>query len=480
MLKRWLQFAVLLVGILILSPALAQLPPKPPLPGKPPEALLLLQKLLGAKVADLDQAVRGMSAYPKRTRNAILDLAKAAEKNPTLLADLAKLRTEPAAAIDQYLTTKLDAETRQAAAIVLVEAPDSIAQLQERPDLAKLVGAAWSTPPGRDLITSALDGAGAAQEKARSGAADRWTARLKADPKLMQQYAKLLEDYTARNAGDKVDDSWKSYGYGTYKTQDSYVVEDVPSSEVINYALALGSQYQAVVAALIQQYLSGTNQDDYNAAVGGWYANNGSSIPASTRESNSDYYELLRELADLAQAAYANYNSGSDSGTGSSGGSGDGTGGYSNGYGDSYGSSAEANAASRLLAFNLNQYPKLANWKEKNPAPKLGALNDLPRLKDNPGSKPPAELGPNSKNPFADLMKNTPQDARARPMPAQAQNPFKLAAQTPKPNVNPKPTGAPQQLMRGNPPIGNQLGRAQGQMGSAFKPPRGGGGPRPK
>lgn len=480
MLNRWLPFAVQLLGLAILSPAAAQLPPKPPLPGKPPEALLLLQKLLGAKVADLDQAVRGMSAYPKRTRNAILDLAKAAEKNPTLLADLAKLRTEPAAAIDQYLTTKLDGETRQAAAIVLVEAPDSIARMQERPDLIKPVGAAWSTPPGRDLITAALDGAGAAQEKARSGAADRWTARLKADPKLMQQYTKLLEDYTARTAGDKTDDSWKSYGYGTYKTQDGYVVEDVPSSEVINYALALGAQYQAVVAALIQQYLSGTNQDDYNAAVGGWYANNGSSIPAETRDSNSDYYELLRELADLAQAAYANYSSGSDSGTGSSGsGSGDGSGGYSNGYGDSYGGSADVNAASRLLNANLAQYPKLASWKDKNPAPKLGALNDLPRLKDNPGGKPPVELGPNSKTPFADLMKNTPPDARARPMPVQGQNPFKLAAQTPRPNVGPKPNMAPQQLMRANPPIGHQLGRAQGQMGSAFKPPRGGG-PRPK
>ncbi|MBL8797000.1 MAG: hypothetical protein JNM56_24070, partial [Planctomycetia bacterium] len=342
-------------------------------------------------------------------------------------------------------------------------------------------GGAWSTPPGRDLITTILDGAAAAHAKARSAAADRWAARLKGNPKLMQQYTQLLEDYTHRTAGDTADNTWQSYGYGTYKSKDgSYVVEDVPSTEVIDYALAVGKQYQEVVNALIQQYLSGTNSDDYNAAVGGWYSTYGGTIPESTQQSNSDYYQLLQELAELAQQAYSDYNSGSGTGSGT----GDSGSGYGNGYGDSYdsgsgsgdgGSVDVTNAANRLLNANLNKYPKLADWKNKNPVPKLDGLKDLSRLKDTPLSKPPMEPGPNSKNPFADRLKNTPLDARARPMSPQGQNPFALAAKTPKPNVNPKPPVQPQSLARATPPMGNQLGRAQGMMRSAWRPPAGGG-----
>ena len=484
MLKRCLPFALLVTAIAMIGSVSAQLPPPPP--GKPPDPLAILQKLVGAKGAELDQAVRGVSAYPQRTRNAILDLAKHAEKHPTLLADLAKLRTATPAAVDQYLTSnKYEPELQHAAALVMVEAPETIDQMKARPDLVRIVGVAWSTPPGRDLISAVLEKAHAAQEKARSASADRWASRLKADPKLMQQYVQLLEDYTQRAHEGKTDETWESYGYGVTKSKDGYVVNDVPSTEIINYALALGAQYQAVVSALIQQYLNGTNQDDYNAAVGGWYSTYGGSVPQSTQSSNSDYYALLQELSALAEAAYSNYTGGSGSGYGS--------GGYSNGYGDSYGSGSgdtgsgdgnTVNAVGNIIANNGNQYPKLTDWKAKNPAPKLGSPTDLSRLKDGPLSKPPFDpgKGPNA-NPFTERLKGTPPNQRALPMAQGGQNPFALAAKKPGPNVGGgKPPAGPQQMFRGSPPMGQQLARAQGQMKGAWRPPqgRGPGGPPKK
>ena len=67
------------------------------------------------------------------------------------------------------------------------------------------------------------------------------------------------------------------------------MVNDVPSPEVVNYASAVGSQYPQVATAIIQRFLGGQNQDDFNTAVGGWYAANGDSIPQSARQDNSDY-----------------------------------------------------------------------------------------------------------------------------------------------------------------------------------------------
>jgi hypothetical protein len=478
MLNRFVMLAVLLVGIALIAPSPAQVPPpgKPPLPGKLPDPLTALQKLLGAKAADLDQAIRGVSAYPKRTRNAILDIAKYSEKHTTLVADLARLRTGPAADIDKYLTAnKLEPDLQQAAALVLVEAPETFDRMKERPDLVRLVGVAWSTPPGREPITAVLDAAGAAQEKSRSASADRWATRLKADPKLMQQFTQLLEDYTARtaDANTPLDDSWQSHGYGTYKTKDGYAVTDVPSSEVINYSLAVGPQYPLVANALIQQYFSGTNSDDYNSAVGGWYSANGSSIPDSSRQNNADYYALLQELSQLADALASSYSGSGASNTGT--GSGDGS--YGNGYGDSYGNSGDGNRAGAVVAGNGNQYPKLTNWRGANPAPNLGSVANIPRLPANPTNKPFESGKAPSASPFSDHMKGTPAADRARPTPQASQNPFSVAAKKPAPSTGPKPAG--QQLARATPPMGQQLTRAQGQMHSAWKPPAGGG-PRPK
>jgi hypothetical protein len=355
MLHRFLPLALLVSGVAFIAPVTGQpplppaLPPPPPLPPRPPEAMATLQKLTGAKGAELEQAIRGVAVYPARTRAAILDLASYAQKHPALLADLAKLRGGPAAAIDRYLTSnKYEPELQQAAALVLVEAPEAVERMQERPEMVKIVGVAWSTPPGRDVITAVLNAAAAGQEKRRDAAADRWASRLKADPKLMDQYTQLLDDYTRKTTADdqQPDDTWESYNYGTYKTKDGYVVNDVPSPEVVNYALAVASQYPQVATAIIQQFLGGQNQDDFNAAVGGWYSANGGSIPQSDRQDNSDYYDLLKELAALADAL-AGSGSGSNPGTssGSNSGSDPGTSSGSN-SGSNPGTSSGSNSGS--------------------------------------------------------------------------------------------------------------------------------------
>jgi hypothetical protein len=477
MVHRCLPLALLIAGFAFTglsaqSPLPGKPPDKPPLPGKPPpEAVAALIKLTGAKAADLHQAVRGVCVYPGRTRHAILDLAKYAEKYPKLLADLTKLRTGSAEAIDRYLTSnKYEPELQQAAAIVLVEAPETVERMQERPDLVRIVGIAWSTPPGRDLISAVLDTAASNQEKIRTAAADRWASRLKADPALMKQFIQLLEDYTRRTtaADQQPDDTWQSYGYGAYKTKDGYVVNDVPSQEVVSYALAVGPQYNAVADALIQQYLSGQNQDDFNTAVGGWYTANGDLIPQSSRQNNSDYYDLLKELAALADA----YNA-SGSGTGDGSGSGDGS-------GNNSGNTASGNTVNNFLTAKPSDFPKLAEWAKKNPGPKLGQPSDLTRLKDGPGSGKPPIFGKDnpakpSASPFADRLKATPANDRARPMPQGAKNPFSIAARAPV--GAPKLSGHPQQLFRANPSMGHQLSRAPVQMQTAWRPQGGG---RPK
>src|SRR5262249_4232689 len=157
--------------------------------------------------------------------------------------------------------------------------------------------------------------------------------------------------------GQEPDDTWQSYGYGIYKSKDGYVVNDVPSADVVNYILAVGPQYLAVANAVIQQYLDGQKQADFNDAVGAWYNTNGSSIPQSASQSNSDYYALLQELGNLNNALSQ------QSGSGNSGSSGSDS--------DNSGSSG-AGAPGAFLKANRARYPKLSNWQAKNPAPKRG------------------------------------------------------------------------------------------------------------
>lgn len=457
------------------------------------EAVAALVKLTGARAGELAQAIRGVSAYPRRTREAILDVAQYSLKHRTLLADLARLRTEPDGDVDRALTTGgYEPDLQRAAALVLVEAPDTIDKMRERPELVRVVGEAWAAPPGRVLISGLLDAAAASQEKTRDVAADRWAGRLKADPKLKEQYIHLLRDYTHRvHADEHRDETLKSYHYGTYLTKDGAVVEDVPSPEVVNYALAVGPQYQAVAAALIRQYLDGANQDDYNAAVGGWYAANGESIPQSARQENSDYYALLQELAQLANTLASNASgtstgsdggtsTGSDGGT-SSGSDGSGTSAYGgavgvNSYGDSYQVGAAGTAASRLLAANAERFPKLADWAAKNPPPR-GLPTDFTRLKPpfEPKELPKLPFEPPQgapRQPFSDLMKATGPGERARTLPQAAANPFHVAG-LPKAMPNPPASGSPQQVLRGAPSLGSQLSRAPMRMGGAWSPPRG-------
>ena len=475
MLHRCSSLALLLTGFALLAPVLGQppLPPKPPGLTGSPDPLAALQKLTGAKRAELDQAVRGVAVYPAQTRAAILDLAQYSQKHPDLLKELAKLRNDSPEAIDRYLTSnKLEPALQEAAARVLVEAPETVEKMQERPDLVAIVGLAWSTPPGKKLISTVLDLAAASQEKTRNNSADRWARRLQADPKRMQQFVQLLEEFTQKTtpAGQQPDNTWQSYGYGFYKSKDGYVVNDVPSPDVVNYILAVGPQYLVVANAVIQQYLDGQNQADFNDAVGGWYNTNGSSIPQSTSQSDSDYYALLQELGNLANALTQ------QSGSGNSGSSGSDS-------GNSGSSGAGAPGAS--LNANRARYPKLSNWQAKNPAPKLGSPANLTRLQDGPrpdaGKTPFDPLGKKgptktpSASPFSDRMKATPPGARARPTPHAGQNPFKIASR-PK-GAAPKPSGAPKQLVRGSPSLGHQLTRAPRQMSAAWRPR--GGGPRP-
>jgi len=459
----------------------------------PPDPIPELTKITGAKKAELDQAIRGLAAFPSRTREAILDLAQYSEEHPTLLAELARHRKDSPEDLDKYLNgSKYEPELQWAAAVVLVEAPDTIDRMRETPELVRVVGKAWSTPPGRVLISTILDASATKQDTARNTAADRWSARLKDDPKAMQQYTQLVEDYTQRVHGgdEKADATWKTYHYGIHKDSAGYVVTDVPSTEVINYALAEGTKYQALVAALLQQYFNGANQDSYNAAVGGWYSANGDAIPQSTRDDNSAYYALLQELSQLAQALaqYASENSSGDTGSGS----GDGSGSGSNGYGDSYSSYPEVNAAAAYVAANAARYPRLTDWRAKNPAPKLGSPADqllpkdglpkdpFPKLpKDDfpklPKDKPPLDpIKKPTKTPFSDQLKNIPPADRARPAP-EMQNPFDVAKLKPQPMG--KQPEIPHNLFRGAPSIGQQMTRAPMQMRSAWSPPRGG--PRP-
>jgi hypothetical protein len=73
MLHRSSSLALLIAGFALLAPVVAQ-PPLPPKPFKPPgstgwpDPLAALQKLTGAKRAELDQAVRGVAVYPAQTR----------------------------------------------------------------------------------------------------------------------------------------------------------------------------------------------------------------------------------------------------------------------------------------------------------------------------------------------------------------------------------------------------------------------------
>ena len=129
MLHHCLSLALLFTGFALLAPVVAQppLPPKPPGLTGSPDPLAALQKLTGAKRAELDQAVRGVAVYPAQTRAAILDLAQYSQKHPDLLKELAKLRNDSPEAIDRYLTSnKLEPALQQAAARVLVEAPETI------------------------------------------------------------------------------------------------------------------------------------------------------------------------------------------------------------------------------------------------------------------------------------------------------------------------------------------------------------------
>jgi hypothetical protein len=521
MLHHFLPLALLVSGIALIAPATGQppLPAKPPLPPKPPgltgspDPLAALQKLTGAKRAELDQAVRGVAVYPAQTRAAILDLAQYSQEHPGLLKELAKLRNDSPEAIDRYLTSnKLEPALQEAAARVLVEAPETVEKLQERPDLVAIVGLAWSTPPGKKLISTVLDLAAASQEKTRNNSADRWASRLKADPKLMQQFVQLLEEFTQKTtpAGQQPDNIWQSYGYGIYKSQDGYVVNDVPSADVVNYILAVGPQYPAASNAVIQQYLDGQNQADFNDAVGGWYNTNSSSIPQSASQSDSDYYALLQELGNLANALTQQSGSGnsgnSGSGSGDSGSSGSDSGnsgssgsdsgnsgssgsdsGNSGSSGSDSGNSGSSGAGAPGASLNSNRarYPKLSNWQAKNPAPKLGSPANLTRLQNGPrpdaGKTPFDRLGNKgptktpSASPFSDRMKVTPPGARARPTPHAGQNPFQIASR-PK-GAAPKPSGAPKQLVRGSPSLGHQLTRAPRQMSATWRPH--GGGPRP-
>ena len=485
MLHRCSLLALLLTGFALLAPVLGQppLPPKPPGLTGSPDPLAALQKLTGAKRAELDQAVRGVAVYPAQTRAAILDLAQYSQKHPDLLKELAKLRNDSPEAIDRYLTSnKLEPALQEAAARILVEAPETVEKLQERPDLVAIVGLAWSTPPGKKLISTVLDLAAASQEKTRNNSADRWARRLQADPKRMQQFVQLLEEFTQKTtpAGQQPDNTWQSYGYGIYKSKDGYVVDDVPSPDVVNYILAVGPQYLAVANAVIQQYLDGQNQADFNDAVGGWYNTNGSSIPKSASQSDSDYYALLQELGNLANALTQ------QSGSGNSGSSGSDSGNNGSSGGDSGNSgSSGAGAPGASLNANRARYPKLSNWQAKNPAPKLGSPANLKRLQDGPrpdaGKTPFDPLGKKgptktpSASPFSDRMKATPPGARARPTPHAGQNPFKIASR-PK-GAAPKLSGAPKQLVRGSPSLGHQLTRAPQQMSATWRPR--GGGPRP-
>jgi hypothetical protein len=461
----------------------------------------------------LDQAVRGVAVYPAQTRAAILDLAQHSQKHPDLLKELAKLRNDSPEAIDRYLTSnKLEPTLQQAAARVLVEAPETVEKMQERPDLVAIVGLAWSTPPGKKLISTVLDLAAASQEKTRNNSADRWARRLQADPKLMRQFVQLLEEFTQKttSAGQQPDNTWQSYGYGIYKSKDDYVVNDVPSPDVVNYILAVGPQYLAVANAVIQQYLDGQNQADFNDAVGGWYNTNGSLIPQSASQSDSDYYALLQELGNLANALAQQSGSGDSSssgsgsgnssssgggsgdssssggGSGDSGSSGSGSGNSgSSGSGSGNSGSSGAGAPDASLNANRARYPKLSNWQAKNPAPKLGSQANLTRLRDGPrpdaGKTPFDPLGKKgptktpSPSPFSDRMKATPPSERARPTPHAGQNPFKIASR-PK-GAAPKLSGAPKQLVRGSPSLGHQLTRAPRQMSATWLPR--GGGPRP-
>jgi hypothetical protein len=236
---------------------------------------------------------------------------------------------------------------------------------------------------------------------------------------------------------------------------------------VINYALAVGPQYKSVADALIQQYLGGNNQADFNAAVGGWYSNNGDSIPQSAKQSDSDYYDLLKELASLANA-YDSSNSGSGDGTGTGSGSGNGSGNSGNG-----------NSLNNFLNANPKNFSKVADWAKKNPAAKVGSPNDLTRLKDNPAKGPVGKETPGkSASPFADRLRSTPASERASPMAQGHQNPFNIASKSPGGAVKPAGGGHPQQVFRGNPSTGHQLTRAPQQMHSAWKP-HGGGGAKP-
>jgi len=231
---------------------------------------------------------------------------------------------------------------------------------------------------------------------------------------------------------------------------------------------------------VIQQYLDGQNQDDFNDAVGGWYNTNGSSIPQSASQSDSDYYALLQELGNLNNALSQQSGSGN---SGSSGSDSDNSGSSGSNSGNS--GSSGAGVPGAFLKANRARYPKLSNWQAKNPAPKLGSPANLTRLQDGPrpdaGKTPFDPLGKKgptktpSASPFSDRMRATPPGARARPTPHAGKNPFKIASR-PK-GAAPKPSGAPKQLFRGSPSLGHQLTRAPRQMSAAWRPR--GGGPRP-
>ncbi|HEY1065134.1 MAG TPA: hypothetical protein VGE52_03460, partial [Pirellulales bacterium] len=83
---------------------------------------------------DLGDAIRGVSLYPERTRTAILTLAKYAHDDPKLIGNIAALRSvKQPAEVDRYLASqKYPDELQYAAAVVLVDTPETLDRMLAR------------------------------------------------------------------------------------------------------------------------------------------------------------------------------------------------------------------------------------------------------------------------------------------------------------------------------------------------------------
>jgi uncharacterized membrane protein YgcG len=218
-----------------------------------------LNQASAEKFASLRKAARssfyGILLYPKDIRDAVLELSK----YPDLLfslGDKEKVKTYP--------------EPAQQAVKTLEGYSDVTGIMKQHLVVSALLGEVYKEK-GQEIV-DVVDRLSVTVNQNHEAAVRSWTEKLEKDPEALKELQRAAEAYAKENKlpspnqpqpasqGTQVTHVYNQYGYYV-NPQGQVVVNDLPSSEMMNYMMLNSLVYFALTAAVVSHH--GHYHEDY-------------------------------------------------------------------------------------------------------------------------------------------------------------------------------------------------------------------------